>query len=178
MERASDPAEAPLDALPVPAGPPAGTPYGMLLREIVGLARRYHGLLAGSLDLNASSLDAMDWLIRDGALTPTELSGRLGISPGATTSVVKRLEETGHAHRVENDADRRSVRVVAAAESIATAGARLRPLIDALDARVARYSPEQVELVTEFLTDVAAAYREGIAALEGGSPSEAQEPGR
>ncbi len=171
MERDSDLGDAHGRA---PAGPaddvaaPTPTPYGMLLREIVGLARRYHGLLAGSLDLNASALDAMDWLIRDGALTPTELSSRLGISPGATTSVVKRLEDTGHAQRVENDADRRSVRVVAAEESIATAGARLRPLLVALDSRVSRYTPEQVALVTEFLADVADAYREGIAVLEAG----------
>ncbi len=98
MARASDPAEGdvvPADGDAAPVGPPTATPYGMRLREIVGLARRYHGLVAETLDLNASSLDAMDWLIREGALTPTELSARLGMSPGATTSIVKRLEDTG-----------------------------------------------------------------------------------
>ena len=149
--------------------------YSLQLREIAGLARRYHELLAGSLDLNATSLDAMDWIIRDGALTPTEISARLGLSPGAVTSVVRRLEETGHAHRETHDADRRSVRIHAEDASVATARSMLEPLIQALGARVSRYSDADLALVSEFLDDVAAAYREGIA---GFSASSGVDPGR
>jgi DNA-binding MarR family transcriptional regulator len=151
--------------------------YSLQLREIASLARRYHELLARSLDLNASSLDAMDWLIRDGALTPSELSARLGISPGATTGVVRRLEQTGHAHRTEHGTDGRSVRMVAADASVGTALERLGPLISALSTRVGRYSDAELRLVSDFLDDVAAAYREGIASLDGADPS-ADDPGR
>lgn len=149
--------------------------YSLQLREISSLARRYHELLARSLDLNASSLDAMDWLIRDGALTPSELSARLGMTPGATTGVVRRLETTGHARRVEHDEDRRSVRMVAADASVETALTRLRPLIAALGERIGRYSEAELALVSDFLEDVAAAYREGIASFES---SPADEPGQ
>lgn len=151
--------------------------YSLQLREIAGLARRYHELLAGSLDLNATSLDAMDWLIRDGSLTPTEIAARLGISPGATTSVVRRLQETGHAHRVGHDADRRSVRIVPEPESVEAARSLLDPLIRAMGQRVARYSDDDLALVSEFLEDVAAAYREGIASFLGSAGS-AEAPGR
>lgn len=140
--------------------------YAEQLREIARLARRYHLLLGRSLDLNASALDALEWLIREGPLTPTEISARLGVSPGATTHVVRQLESTGHARRVEHDADRRSVRMVAAEESIETARARLRPLVTALNSRVDRYTAEELELVSRFLDDVAGAYREGIAGVE------------
>lgn len=139
--------------------------YSLQLREIASLARRYHELLAGSLELNATSLDAMDWLIRDGSLTPTEISARLGISPGATTSVVRRLQETGHAHRVEHDEDRRSVRIVPEPASVDAARSLLDPLIRAMGDRVAHYSDADLDLVSRFLDDVAEAYREGVASL-------------
>jgi DNA-binding MarR family transcriptional regulator len=147
--------------------------YSLQLREIAGLARQYQELLAGSLELNATSLEAMDWLMRDGSLTPTQISARLGISPGATTSVVRRLQDTGHAHRVGHDADRRSVRIVPEPASVDAARALLDPLIRAMTERAARYSDDDLALVSEFLQDVAAAYREGIAALS----ESADEPG-
>jgi DNA-binding MarR family transcriptional regulator len=152
--------------------------YSLQLREIAGLARRYHELLAGSLDLNATSLDAMDWLIRDGSLTPTEISARLGISPGATTSVLRRLHDTGHAHRIEHDADRRSVRIVPEPASVDAARSLLDPLIRAMGDRVSRYSDADLALVSAFLDDVAAAYREGIASLSGSvDPDPDPQPG-
>jgi DNA-binding MarR family transcriptional regulator len=150
-----------MDAVPRPPR------YTDQLREIGTLARRFHALLAESLDLNPTALDAMDWLIRDGTLTPSEISARLGVSPGATTSIVRRLEETGHARRAVHDADRRSVRIVPAEASIATARDRLEPLVSSLRERVSRYSAEELELVSAFLDDVSSAYREGIAAMGG-----------
>lgn len=162
------------------SGPPQPPRYAVQLREIATLARQYHTLLGRSLDLNSSALDAMDWLIREGALTPTEIAERLGISPGATTSVVRRLEQTGHAHRVDHDLDRRSVRIVAAEASVQTAIERLQPLIGALATRVGKYSPEQLALVSDFLDDVAAAYQEGIDELDrrAGQSSDPAPPGR
>lgn len=163
--------------LPVPESPEPPR-YAEQLREIAALTTRYHGLLARSLELNASSLDAMDWLIREGALTPGEIAERLGISPGAVTSVVRRLEQTGHARRVEHDSDRRSVRMVAAEESVDAARARLQPLLAALGARVGRYSAEELRLVSAFLDDVTAAYREGIDHLVEERRDDQPRPGR
>lgn len=163
---------------PVPE-PPTPPRYAQQLREIAALTTRYHGLLARSLDLNASSLDAMDWIIREGALTPSEIADRLGISPGAVTSVVRRLEQTGHAQRIEHDLDRRSVRMVAADASVQTAVSRLQPLLAALGSRVGRYSDEELELVSRFLDDVTEAYREGIDHLADVQRDEGQaDPGR
>lgn len=163
-----------------PTGAPQPPRYAVQLREIATLARQYHALLGRSLDLNPTALDAMDSLIREGALTPTEIADRLGISPGATTSVVRRLEQTGHAHRVEHDLDRRSVRIVAAEASVRTAIGRLQPLIGALATRVGKYTPDQLALVSDFLDDVAAAYQEGIDELgvAAGQSSDSVEPGR
>ena len=161
-------------------GAPRPPRYAVQLREIATLARQYHALLGRSLDLNPTALDAMDSLIREGALTPTEIADRLGISPGATTSVVRRLEQTGHAHRVDHDVDRRSVRIVAAEASVQTAIGRLQPLIGALATRVGKYSPAQLALVSDFLDDVAAAYQEGIDELDRAAVQSAGavEPGR
>jgi DNA-binding MarR family transcriptional regulator len=158
--------------------PPTPPRYAAQLRDIAALTTRYHRRLARSLDLNASSLDAMDFLLREGALTPTEIADRLGISPGAVTSVVRRLEQTGHARRVEHDADRRSVRMIAAEESRQVALARLQPLLAALGERMGQYSEDELRLVSAFLDDVAAAYREGLDALPSSEETPQADPGR
>jgi len=140
--------------------------YAQQLRELARLTRRYQQLLGRSLELNESALDALDHLGHEGALTPTELAERLGISPGATTSVVRRLEQSGHAHRERHAADGRSVRLVPDEASGRLAAERHAPLLAALAARLDRYSPEQLALVSAVLDDIAAAYREGIERFE------------
>ena len=139
--------------------------YSALVREISLLDERFRGALAHSLALNPTALDAMDWLMREGPLTPGELAGRLGVTPGAVTGVLNRLESTGHAHRESDPADGRSVRVVPTPASIETATARLMPLIMQLTQRTADYSAEEMAVIERFLDDVADAYRAGIESL-------------
>ncbi|HEX7835564.1 MAG TPA: MarR family transcriptional regulator [Pseudolysinimonas sp.] len=153
---------------------PSGVPprYSALVREISLLDERFRGALAHSLALDPTALDAMDWLMREGPLSPGELAGRLGLTPGAVTGVLNRLEATGHAHRESDPADRRSLRIVPTPASIDTATDRLMPLILQLSARTARYSPDEMALIERFLDDVAESYRAGIESLEAdGAPS-------
>ena len=147
----------------MPATPPR---YAELVREIALLDQRFRTALAESLALNPTALTAMEWLMREGPLTPGELATRLGLTPGAVTGLLNRLEATGHAHRHHDTADGRSLRIVPAAASIATATERLMPLIMQLGARTGRYSADEMALIERFLDDVAESYRAGIDSLE------------
>lgn len=139
--------------------------YADQLRRISALGQRFHGKLAAALRLNATSLDAMEWLDREGPLTPSELAARLGITPAAVTGVIDRLEAAGHARRERRGADRRSVQVVPEPASLAEAALELRPLVDELRRRVDAYTPEEMAVIERFLDDVADSYQAGIDAV-------------
>ena len=136
--------------------------YTQQLHEIAVLDERFRALIAASLDLNFSSLEAMEWLMREGPLTPTQLAQRLGLTQGAVTAVIKRLETTGHASRGASADDARSVQITPAPASVAQATATLMPLIQDMLERTSRYTADEIELVQRFLGDVSDVYRRGI----------------
>lgn len=68
---------------------------------------------------------------------PRQLSGRLGIAPGAATELVDRLERAGHLERRRDTVDRRRVHLIPTASALDQVGEELRPLIAALDSVVA-----------------------------------------
>lgn len=139
--------------------------YARQIREIVGLHTDFTDRLAASLDLNATALDAMEWLMSEGPLTPSDLAARLHLTPGGVTNLVNRLEATGHAHREQAPGDGRSVRVVPTPASVATALARLRPMIGEMTARTGTYSAAEMATIERFLEDVSDSYAAGIHGL-------------
>lgn len=148
---------------------PAAPRYSEQVREIALLDHHFRSALAESLALNLTTLDAMDWLMREGPLTAGDLAARLHLTPGAVTGVLNRLEATGHARREHDPADGRSLRVVPTPASIDTATERLMPLILQLGARTSRYSAEEMAVIERFLDDVAESYRAGIDSLAEGA---------
>ena len=147
--------------------PDAQPRYAEQLRRIAALDEQFRDLLARSLDLNSTSLGAMEWLMREGPLTPSELAARLELTPGAVTAVIGRLVATGHAQREAAEGDRRSVRIAPNPASIETATERLLPLIADMSGRMTGYSDEEMAVVHRFLDDVADSYRRGVESLEG-----------
>jgi len=88
------------------------------------------------------------------ALTPGRLGEEVGLSSGATTAAVDRLERLGHLHRVRDDVDRRRVTLHHDPAGADVGRAWFGPLAARLDAVVADYSPDELALVTRFLGDV------------------------
>ena len=135
------------------------------LRRIGALSQRIHAALAAAVDLNGTSLDAMEWLQREGPLTARERATRLNITPGAVTGVIDRLVATGHASRVPHSDDGRSIQVVPNPDSFHAVARLLGPMIEELQRRGRHYSPEDFRVIERFLADVEAAYQIGVDAL-------------
>lgn len=93
-------------------------------------------------------------------LGPTDLAGRLGLSPGATTELVDRLERAGHLLRQRDLVDRRRIRLVPSESARGEVLGRLGSLIDALDLIAHGFSDEERVVVRRYLDQVIAAYRE------------------
>jgi DNA-binding MarR family transcriptional regulator len=89
------------------------------LIEELGLAFRANQNAANAIDeaaadvlgLNLTDLHAMDIIQQHGRLTAGELAELSGLTTGAVTAVVDRLERMGYARRVRDEADRRRVMV-------------------------------------------------------------------
>ncbi|WP_395638980.1 MarR family winged helix-turn-helix transcriptional regulator [Pseudolysinimonas sp.] len=135
------------------------------LRRIGALSQRIHAALAVAVELNGTSLDAMEWLGREGPLTARELAARLNITPGAVTGVIDRLVATGHASRVPHAGDGRSIQVVPNPDSFRSVAGLLGPMIAELQRRGQDYTPDDYEVIERFLADVEAAYLIGVESL-------------
>ena len=67
--------------------------------------------VADALGLNRTDMRCTDVLEREGAVTAGRLAKATGLTTGAITSVIDRLERAGYARRVREETDRRRVLV-------------------------------------------------------------------
>jgi DNA-binding MarR family transcriptional regulator len=95
-----------------------------------GLARdRLNIGLCRTVGLSQSDFHALEHLEASGRLTPTQLAERLGLTSGAVTTLIDRLEQAGWVVRAPNPRDRRSLVV----EFSRSAKARGRSIVGAYE---------------------------------------------
>jgi DNA-binding MarR family transcriptional regulator len=103
------------------------------------------------LGVNRSDGRALDIIDRHGRLTAGELARESGLSTGAITTLLDRLEQVGYVHRVRDTDDRRRVLVELTDEARRRAGVIWGPVAEAGMGGLARYSDEQLLFMREFL---------------------------
>ncbi|MFC9330724.1 MarR family winged helix-turn-helix transcriptional regulator [Kitasatospora sp. NPDC057015] len=85
------------------------------------------------------------------AVTPGLLREELGITSGAVTAVLDRLERAGHVHRSRDSADRRQVRVHYNPGASRIASAWFTPVAERTDVVRADFTPAELQVVARFL---------------------------
>jgi DNA-binding MarR family transcriptional regulator len=107
--------------------------------------------LAGELmGVNRTDGLCLDHLEHRGQMSAGELARATGLTTGAITGVVDRLERLGYARRVPDPADRRRVLVEPTQKARAAAWELFGPLAETVQPLLDRYSDEQLELLIEF----------------------------
>ncbi|MEV4313858.1 MarR family transcriptional regulator [Actinocrispum sp. NPDC049592] len=125
--------------------------------DAVGL----HGLAAAeAAGLHASEWYALSLLDLEGPLTSGELSTRTGLTTGATTRLIDRLERAGYVRRTADPADRRKVVVEPIPDALTGVEAIVGPARRHIADIIASYTPEQQELLFDYFARAAPAYRE------------------
>jgi DNA-binding MarR family transcriptional regulator len=130
-----------------------------LLREIINLTEQFEDHLGRELTVNRTDLEAMEQLILDGPLSPTEIARRLGITTAAATVAVDRLIAVGHVTREPHPTDRRGVRIVPNAASVTKAMETLLPMIRGIDRAIDRFDERERATITAYLAEVVDVYR-------------------
>ena len=97
---------------------------------------------------------------RGAAMTPGALAAELGLTSGAVTALVDRLERAGHMTRARDDVDRRKVLLRYSPEGRALADEFFVPLTRRSHAAMDEFTPAELEVARRFL----AAAGEGMAA--------------
>ena len=102
--------------------------------------------------LNSSDLECLDLALLSGGATAGEFAKATGLTTGAITGVIDRLERAGYVRRERDPIDRRKV-VVRARPAMTR---RIAPLYDSLQREMtslwSRYSDEQLALILDFVT--------------------------
>jgi DNA-binding MarR family transcriptional regulator len=78
------------------------------IRILVTGADQCRRRIAVELDVGLSELLALGYLHAEGPVTPSELSGAIGLTSGSITALMDRLERMGYAKRNPHPEDRRS----------------------------------------------------------------------
>jgi DNA-binding MarR family transcriptional regulator len=139
---------------------PTVQPETSALRELQGAISDAELALARRMHLNPTDLSAMGHLaFAEESLGTGELTGRLGISPAATTELVDRLERAGHVLRRRDDRDRRRVRLSPSPSATAEVLAHLGPLLEALDEVIEDVPDDERETIRRYLAGVTEVYR-------------------
>ena len=130
-----------------------------LLRRLQTAMGEAESALARRLEIGPTDLAAMTHLtFAPEPIGPRELSGRLGITPGATTELVDRLERAGHLERRRDTLDRRRVQLHPSGDTLDQVAGELGPLLGALDAVAAGLDDHDRAVVIAYLGGVLAAY--------------------
>lgn len=123
-----------------------------VLREHSTATVLFHTVFAECLGLNPTDHKSLDIIARHGSLTAGELSEITGLTTGAITGVIDRLEKAGFVQREKDPNDRRRVII---RPYLDTSEQRVRPLLEALRAPMvelyAHYTNEELVVIMDFM---------------------------
>ncbi len=110
----------------------------------------YHQTIADCLDLNATDHKCILYLF-EGRKTMGQLSALTGLTMGAQTAAIERLEKAGYVQRIHDDVDRRRVYV----EMIPANVKKIATLFTSLGKSIAKlessYTPNELELIHTYM---------------------------
>jgi DNA-binding MarR family transcriptional regulator len=137
----------------------SATPKSKLVDELIAAFRdsgnqdaAFENLAAERLGIGRTDLHCINAIENAGGLTAGQLAERAGLTSGAVTGVVDRLERAGFARRVPDPDDRRRVKLEVTPEFYARAAAIWGPLREDWEAALsARFTAAELSRITEFL---------------------------
>jgi DNA-binding MarR family transcriptional regulator len=137
---------------------------GELIREFRDAGNQdsaFDNLAAERLGLNRTDLHAVNIIENSGGLTAGELARESGLTTGAVTGVIDRLERAGYARRVADPADRRRVKLEVTPKFYDRADKIWGPVATEWTSRLGRrFTAQELEQVIEFLRTTSELSRE------------------
>jgi DNA-binding MarR family transcriptional regulator len=136
------------------------------MRDASGQGVLYSQVVAERLGINSTDLECLDFVVMRGPLTAGELADATGLTSGAITGVIDRLERAGFAQRERDKNDRRKVRV----RALPAVERRIFPLFQPMEraalSALSSYKDGELAFLLNFLTRVGEAAAAAMTELQ------------
>lgn len=116
--------------------------YGVNLTQFRNAMNEWAGL-------NATDMECLRLLFQKGTATPTELAKHTGLTSGATTAMLDRLEKAGLIERRPNPNDRRGTLIAPEKSSAEKMAAWFESARKAQDELMSTYSESDLEIIAD-----------------------------
>jgi DNA-binding MarR family transcriptional regulator len=107
--------------------------------------------VAERVGMHQTDIETMDLLNTIGPMTAGELSERTGLTSGATTRLIDRLERVGYVRRCADESDRRCVIIEPVMENLEKVGALFQPLADGMAEMWSGFRNDELDVILEFV---------------------------
>jgi DNA-binding MarR family transcriptional regulator len=145
--------------------------FATLGRQLSQATVLFHTQIAEHVGLSATDHKCLDLAVQaEHPLTAGQIAELSGLSTGAVTGVIDRLERAGFVRRVRDPGDRRKVLVEVSRGSLARYGNAYDGLMSALDSALEGYTEDELKAVERFVTAMVDSLRseaEKLAAARG-----------
>jgi len=127
--------------------------------------------IAQQIGMNSSDLQCAELLVRMGPLTAGQLAELSGLTTGAITGVVDRLERAGWAKREADSKDRRRVIIRALPQDSPAESSLYNPYTEAMSDLLADYNDEELGFILEFINRLTAVTSQMAAQIQANTKS-------
>jgi DNA-binding MarR family transcriptional regulator len=108
--------------------------------------------VADAVGVSSSDLECLDFLNIEGRVTAGRLAELTGLTTGAITGLVDRMEKAGFVRRERDEEDRRKVYIAIVPEALGKIGRYYEPLQKAVTKDWEGYTDAELKLLVRFLT--------------------------
>jgi DNA-binding MarR family transcriptional regulator len=122
-------------------------------REASGLGGVFAGAVAARLGITPTDVECLGIVESSETVTPGDLARATGLTSGAVTGIVDRLEKAGLARRVRDTADRRKIYVRMTPSGRTKARALYGSLARAVDRLAAKYTAADLALLIRYFDE-------------------------
>jgi DNA-binding MarR family transcriptional regulator len=123
-----------------------------VMPSYISAAVRYQIAIANQLQIAVTDVHAIGALLEFGPIGAGRLAELMGMTTGAATRLVDRLERGGYVTRQADREDRRRVVLHLVEDRVAEIGRYYQPMAERWQQEVAGYTDEQMRFLVEFLS--------------------------
>jgi DNA-binding MarR family transcriptional regulator len=110
----------------------------------------FRNVIFEKLGINVTDMECLGFLFSKRIATPTELSKYTGLTSGATTAMLDRLERGNFIERQPNPEDRRGTLIVLAESGAEKVAPWYAPIGKAQEELLSNYSEVELQLISDF----------------------------
>jgi len=130
------------------------TAFGNAIRAFQTGTDNFDQAMADHIGINRTDARCADLIDQAGGMTAGELARAAGLTTGAVTAVIDRLEKAGIAQRVADPSDRRRVRIEATPKLWEVSEPLLGPLLEESQAIIDDLTDSEITRFTDFMNRV------------------------